>query len=29
MWHEYYKNGKMQIIQGKIVFDDFDRTRLE
>jgi hypothetical protein len=29
MWHEYYKNGNMQRIQGKIVFDDFDRTRLE
>jgi hypothetical protein len=28
MWHEYYLNGKMQRARAKIVFDDFDESKL-
>lgn len=29
MWHEYYKNGKMQIVKAKIVFDEYCEDLLE
>ncbi len=29
MWHEYYLNGKMQRINAKIVFDEFDKSKLK
>ena len=29
MWHEYYKNGKLQICKASIVYDDFDPALLK
>lgn len=28
LWNEYYKNGKMQLCKAKIVFDDYDFSKL-
>jgi len=29
LWQEYYLNGKMQRIVGRIVFDEYDESKLE
>ena len=29
MWYAYYKNGKSQYCQAKIVFDEYDETKLK
>ena len=28
MWRAYFKNGKMQFVKAKIVYDDFDENKL-
>lgn len=28
IWRRYYLNGKCQVVQAKLVFDDFDRKQL-
>ena len=28
MWKKYFKNGQMQIVNAKIIFDEFDESRL-
>jgi len=28
IWKKYFKNGKMFVSQGRIVFDDFDESKL-
>lgn len=29
LWQEYYLNGKMQRIVGRIIFDEYDKSKLE
>lgn len=29
IWEAYFKNGKMQMCPAKIVFDDYDESKLE
>lgn len=29
LWKAYYKNGKMRIVKAKIVFEDFDESKME
>jgi len=29
VWHEYYRNGKMQRCKARLVFDDFDDSKLQ
>lgn len=28
LWYKYFKNGKMQYCPGKVVFDDYDESKL-
>lgn len=28
LWHKYFKNGKKQVCEAKIVFDEFDESKL-
>jgi hypothetical protein len=29
MWKRYYKNGKVQVANAKITYDEYDETKLE
>ena len=29
MWHEYYRNGKMQLCKAKIIYDEFNADLLK
>lgn len=29
LWHEYYLNGKMQRVKAKIIFDEYDASKLD
>ena len=29
VWHKYFLNGKMQICKGEIVFDEYNKFKLE
>ena len=29
LWVKYYKNGKVQVSQGEVVYEEFDETKLK
>ena len=29
IWEKYYKNGQYQVCQGRIIFDEYDESKLE